>query len=597
MTVFNPYLGPTETIDAIFQGFLDVQFGPVPYANPANAWASAADLPFLSHAFFPQFNRIAFSGQAINKMDCAVFTPYNAFQYRTNPNAAFTGTQTLVQSGIGPQWYNNVLYAARPVARPNGTQYWGLMSEVAPLIGDVTWGREHAGSEIVPLPIVNPGAETGDTSGWTITDAGFVATTNLGVGTPYQGSYYFYAGLNDFSSSMYQDINIPASALAYVPNGTVTLDFEFAQASTPGLDFGKVDLEWYDALGALISTVPGTNRAPFSWTLYSQSGLAVPTNATRLRIVVTGTRQNGSNDDAAFDAFSGQFNVVRFLTDTTRPIFGWPNTYGPVNQAAISQNGFFIGNEIPGMIYSTQLGGPQLLSTLTGVGAYVGLIDCQRSGSGLYSGDNMSQMNYPFGFGMSSVVGQVGFPSFNPSIYGTPMYWLGRRDYTTGEYWMGVYKLGIVKTVGAPVIDLQDQGHKGRIIFDDPDIANTVGMHSYTYHFTTCKAGWIITPINTYLQPKGVKNGAILLDKTGTKYWIVRPIGRTDATVNILQNGDNLQYAIDLSGNMYFSSLKTAVNPNMDIFTSHEYILNFDPLTIPVANPVQFPCMECPSYY
>jgi len=93
-------------------------------------------------------------------------------------------------------------------------------------------------TETTDLSIVNPGAETGDTTGWTVS-GGFTTRTGAVGETPgaYEGTYYFYGGNSTASSSAYQDIDVSASASS--------VNVTWQQSHYSGDDKANIRLEFY----------------------------------------------------------------------------------------------------------------------------------------------------------------------------------------------------------------------------------------------------------------------------------------------------------------------------------------------------------------
>ena len=439
MAGFSPYVAPEDYQDCAFQGFIDIEIGQTPYDNPAFDWNGSVTTPFLEKGLYPQFSRVGYLDNSFIKMDVAVFTPWNAYTYQVNPNRAWTlDYNRLTQSGDCPIWHENNIYWVKDIRRPIGDPKVGIISLLAPLISNFTWGKDPS-------------------------------------------------------------------------NG------------------GPVD------------------------------------------------------------------------TSKSMTHFPWTATYGPLAGGA-NLTGCFIGNEIPGMIYSNGFGGPQLFAPYQHIGSTFGTVNVQRSGNG-YSGYQYNSYGSIAGMAEAflSVIGQVGYPATLPTLQGTPMFGLVARSYAGApRSFVGILTMDVYRDPLNPD-SAELRLIKGRRFhFQDADLQAHLAENYNRGLISTSKYGWFFTPSSSGASgynPHGVKNGSIFVSKDGKRYWIIRPTARDDLAATLLADGTQLQYAVDYSGYIYVASANTNGNPNMKIFTTREYVLEFAPLTIPVAEPVTFPCMECPDFF
>lgn len=171
------------------------------------------------------------------------------------------------------------------------------------------------GSAPTPLAITNPGAETGDTTGWTST------TGTLGVlgspTLPHTGSYYFTGGSGNATTIAHQDIAVPTGLESAVDAGTISADLSWWQNSFAGNDQGKMQLQFFD--GSMVqqgSTVNGVLAAPVSWTNYSLASTVVPATTRTLRIIQVMVRNAGAYNDAYIDDISLSLSGADPLSNT-----------------------------------------------------------------------------------------------------------------------------------------------------------------------------------------------------------------------------------------------------------------------------------------
>lgn len=155
--------------------------------------------------------------------------------------------------------------------------------------------------------ITNPGAETGNTSGWThrFGDGFESATSAVGMSpsTPHSGSRLF-AALNGFASSSEwdQDITVDSGLEAAIDAGTAAVKFTGYHEHLA--ESGHLYVKFYDGSMVLLETVSGSATAPTTWTqdiLYSR----IPADTRTIRFgTISFTSGFGSNsfwDDFTLD--------------------------------------------------------------------------------------------------------------------------------------------------------------------------------------------------------------------------------------------------------------------------------------------------------
>ena len=168
--------------------------------------------------------------------------------------------------------------------------------------------------------IVNPGAETLPTTGWTILKKGTDCSSGsnwrtIGNQNGYpparEGTYIFTPGCGGLQSGetyeIYQDINVSTSS-ASIDAGKYTLSFSGYMQSYPQTpaDEATFIVEYRDAGNNIVlqsyNTGPTTNTSNV-WVHYTDTRLA-PAGTRFIRIRLIAASRNGSDIDAYFDNLS-----------------------------------------------------------------------------------------------------------------------------------------------------------------------------------------------------------------------------------------------------------------------------------------------------
>lgn len=167
-----------------------------------------------------------------------------------------------------------------------------LNTDIQADLGPVAWA---------PVALVNPGAEAGDTSGWTSTLGGLaVRTANP---APFEGAYYFMGG-TAAETLAHQDVAVPAEKEAAVDSGLAKARVAWRQNSFAGADQAEMRLEFYDAaLVQLGATVAAGLQAPSAWTARTLEA-AIPAGTRTVRLVQRMVRASGNNNDGYIDAIA-----------------------------------------------------------------------------------------------------------------------------------------------------------------------------------------------------------------------------------------------------------------------------------------------------
>ena len=148
--------------------------------------------------------------------------------------------------------------------------------------------------------LANGGAETGDTSGWTVTDGNFaaVALQDGSYPEPAAGTYQFFAEQEPYSR-MVQTADL--SKLAHqLGGGGMYAHLSSQVRNWNGSDAPSLELQALGPDGALLDS---TQAGPFLSAYWQEQrvSLALPPATQTLSVAVRGTRNSGSDNDSYFD--------------------------------------------------------------------------------------------------------------------------------------------------------------------------------------------------------------------------------------------------------------------------------------------------------
>lgn len=221
-----------------------------------------------------------------------------------------------------------------------------VQSENMPLNeGKLGAGGGGGGGPSVPIPgdledtysptITNPGAETGDMTGWD-TDISEVTTNESGVPGPATGTYFFLGGMGD-TAYMRQTIAIPSEQIDNVATGTLSAILKWKQGGSDLDEDGcSVSLEFRDFDGVLLGDIASAFYSVNSDTWEDKEfNTLIPYNARSIQISFDYVLDGGSKlncyvDDIEIEYvvsaqvevdLSKSFVVIGQTSDTVR-VFG-----------------------------------------------------------------------------------------------------------------------------------------------------------------------------------------------------------------------------------------------------------------------------------
>ncbi len=248
------------------------------------------------------------------------------------------------------------------------------------------------GTPFVPpvvMGLTNPGAETGDASGWTAASGGSLwsSINTTGGGYPltiFEGSRYFFAD-KVANARMYQDVDVSTYATAIDAGSVVAemaLHFSTFDSVTDNL---SIFLRALNSSDSVLSTVAqeGISAADITagWLLEALNML-LPSGTRKVRVEVHGTRVYGADNDVHVDAIG--------LT-----LYGSSRRITPTFGASISK-----GNRT-GSITVTET------NIATGGGSLSGLIDGSLANDYYFAsgtGNGTGWLKFDFGSGSAWVI-------------------------------------------------------------------------------------------------------------------------------------------------------------------------------------------------
>ena len=149
------------------------------------------------------------------------------------------------------------------------------------------------------LTLVNPGAETGDMTGWTAQVAGFRAVT----ARVHTGTYSFEGGVNSANPISYQDVALPSEVLTDVDADLLRVEAGAWQNDWSGDgDYCWFEVECRDGSGTVLATEASSPVGNANETYVHRTlNLRVPAGTRTVRYYIKGHRISGSGLSAHLD--------------------------------------------------------------------------------------------------------------------------------------------------------------------------------------------------------------------------------------------------------------------------------------------------------
>ena len=166
----------------------------------------------------------------------------------------------------------------------------------------------------IAVTVVNPGAEAGDTSGWTTTGTWDAGTAEGTIAGPHGGSFYFSATGGTDPAILEQTVDLLAQGFTAVELDTsATFDAGVWAASEYQSDTGELKLQFLDAAGADVGSAFTTGEFgpnDGTWVERTLSG-DVPAGARQVLVQLLAHNHFGSNTTYGFDDLTLSLSVRR----------------------------------------------------------------------------------------------------------------------------------------------------------------------------------------------------------------------------------------------------------------------------------------------
>lgn len=173
------------------------------------------------------------------------------------------------------------------------------------------------------LSIINPGAETGDSTGWVDVIGGMAAKSG-----GFDGDYFFFGGTSEITES-YQEITLISGAVTVdlLDSGTAELVVDFYASSYHGdTDNVKTAVVFYNNLDVALNTkIYSEEYDYYDWTLVSNT-YNIPPKARYFRLYFYFKRNSGTNNDGYVDSIIAYVPVwatqLEDIVDIPTPVSG-----------------------------------------------------------------------------------------------------------------------------------------------------------------------------------------------------------------------------------------------------------------------------------
>lgn len=307
---------------------------------------------------------------------------HGASQWQVATDASFTGI-------VYDQWrqykneYNNTDTQANDnlrneqiggILQPNTTYYWRVRYRDKALKWS-EWSQtavfNTTASTLTQNLLLNEGAE-GGTNSWIETAGSFEAITSgqCAGNNAHSGAKLFAVGgvcEDNAYGEGYQEIDLSAFA-APITAGITTAHFGGYLSDYNGTDRPEFRLDFMDNAGSVINTSPTYGYKSGTWTLVSQTN-PLPANTAKVRFVLMGTRESGSDNDSYFDDMFLRLDTlncgVLYPTCAVAPNIGTlsgSNNNNDNNVCSGDIQTYTCSPEVPGASYEWTVSGGTILS-------------------------------------------------------------------------------------------------------------------------------------------------------------------------------------------------------------------------------------------
>ena len=166
----------------------------------------------------------------------------------------------------------------------------------------------------IAVALAYPGAEAGDTSGWTTTGTWDAGTAEGTIAAPHGGSFYFSATGGTDPAILEQTVDLIAQGFTAAElDAGATFDAGVWAASEYQSDTGELKLQFLDAAGTDVGTAFTTGESgpnDGTWVEQTLTG-DVPSGARQVRVQLLAHNHFGSNTTYGFDDLSLSLSVRR----------------------------------------------------------------------------------------------------------------------------------------------------------------------------------------------------------------------------------------------------------------------------------------------
>lgn len=197
---------------------------------------------------------------------------------------------------------------------------------------------------ITPVTLTNPGAETGDLTGWTVrsgTSPISNTTDAQGFNGPHSGTRLFCLPDHVTDGSMDQEWTIDAGFLAAVDAGVASAAAKAWFKGDGLFDYGALYLQALDSSHAQLDYWESGHNRPTTYTQIEVDG-TLPVNTRYLRIGVRFVREAGPTCNAIVDDFTLDFNDGSAISISLYQLGTYTLSTFPTAQIRGSQLGTYV---------------------------------------------------------------------------------------------------------------------------------------------------------------------------------------------------------------------------------------------------------------